>query len=135
MSPYNTKAARWLLLDVVCGTGTRAPAAQVVPLLLAHSTQAGPRGSGVNVSHPPARGVRKLSHNKYTLVWRLMNRVSSTLGVSRAPRVRRRTEMLENKLEQEAVRGTEEFSLCLARGRIVTNSAGKREQSEGIGLQ
>lgn len=62
-----------------------------------------------------------------------MNRVSSTLGASRAPRVRRRTEMLENKLEQEAVRGTEELSLCLARGRIVTNSAGKREQSEGIG--
>lgn len=84
---------------------------------------------------PPARSVRKLSHNKYTLVRRLMNQVSSTLGASRAPRVRRRAEMLENKPEQEAGRGTEEFSLCLARGRIVTNSAGKREKSEGIGLR
>uniref|UniRef100_A0A8C9MUX8 Transcription factor Maf n=1 Tax=Serinus canaria TaxID=9135 RepID=A0A8C9MUX8_SERCA len=32
-----------------------------------------------------------------------MNRVSSTLGASRAPRVRRRKEMLENKPEQELV--------------------------------
>lgn len=135
VSPYNTKAARLLLLDVVCGTGTRAPAARALPLLQACSTQADPRGSAVNVSRPPARSVRKLSHNKQTLVWRLMNRVSSTLGASRAPRVRRRTEMLENKPEQEAVRGTEEFSLCLARGRIVTNSAGKREKSQGIGLR
>lgn len=64
-----------------------------------------------------------------------MNQGSSTLTVSRAPRVRRRTEMLENKPEQEVVRGTGEFSLCLARGRIAANSAGKREQSEGIGLR
>lgn len=64
-----------------------------------------------------------------------MNQVSSALGASRAPRVRCRTEMLKNKLEQAAVRGTGEFSLCLARGRIVTNSAEKREQTEGIGLR
>lgn len=136
MSPSNTKAARLLLLDVLCGTGTRAPAVRALPLLLACSTQADPRGSGVNVSRSSAQPVRKLSHSKYTFVWRLVNQVSSTLGASRAPRVRRRrTEMLENKPEQEAVRGTEEFSLCLARGRIVTNSAGKREKSQGIGLR
>jgi len=43
--------------------------------------------------------------------------------------------MLKNKLEQEAARGTLGFSLCLAQGRIVTNSAGRREQSGGIGLR
>lgn len=136
MSPYNTKAVGSLLLDVVCGTGTRSGSSSASSASAAGcSAHIDPRGSGVNVSRPPARSVRKLSHNKYTLVWRLMNQVSSTLGASRAPRVHRRTEMLENKAQQEAVRGTEEFSLCLARGRIVTNSAGKREQSGGIGLR